>query len=563
MKKRIVLLLLMAFVLLQAAYAKSGSMKLLAVSGSEENPQGSIANIFLEIKDGSGRVYIDSFPLSKIDTQISTRFAKEVACSFLERDCSAYDFYYTIRANSAIIGGPSAGAATAVLTVSVLEDLPIDEDASMTGTINTGGIIGPVGGIFPKIEAAAESGLKKVLIPKYSQINGSNISEYEEKYNVKVIEVSQLKDAIKELTGKDYSEKGDLNISGFYVETMKSISEDLCKRAEDMSLIYGKENVSALDLLDQGKLALASGEYYSAASYCFGSGLGSQYKGLQEKNLNDEQVREKINEMIDRVNDLRNSTQKKSLKTITDLETYMVVTDRLIESRDRLNDAIFYLAKNDTNSSLYNLAYGIERLNSAVSWSVFFGKPGRSYDFNKKIMDESCLKKISEVEERIQYLELYLPSGTEDLKLAVKKSYEDYNSGNPELCLYKSSIAKSKVDSILNTIAIDSEDIDKVIEDRSGIVKSILAKQSSRGAFPIVAYSYYEYAQSLKARDKYSALLYLEYALELGNLDIYFERQKIPLPKVANLLYVSLFASGLFIGLAAGIAISKIRKKRR
>src|SRR5512133_756967 len=108
MKKELIFFML--FIVISSASAKSGSMKLLAVSGEEASQTGSTADLLLEVKDGTGRVFIDSFPLSKIDTQISARFAKEVACNFLEADCSKYDFFYTIRANSAIIGGPSAGA---------------------------------------------------------------------------------------------------------------------------------------------------------------------------------------------------------------------------------------------------------------------------------------------------------------------------------------------------------------------------------------------------------------------------------------------------------------------
>ena len=128
--RKIVLIVLMILITLATVSAKSGSMKLLAVSNLGFESKGSVADLFLEVDEGQGRVFIESFPLSKLDTQISTRFAKEVACSFIEKDCSNYDFFYTIRANSAIIGGPSAGAAIAVLTISVLEDLPLDE--SMT-----------------------------------------------------------------------------------------------------------------------------------------------------------------------------------------------------------------------------------------------------------------------------------------------------------------------------------------------------------------------------------------------------------------------------------------------
>ncbi|NTV24100.1 MAG: hypothetical protein HGA85_07070, partial [Nanoarchaeota archaeon] len=218
MMKKVVLLLLLLLVF--QAHAKSGSMKLLAVSNGDTDPKGSIADLELEIKEGRGRIFIDSFPLSRLDTQISTRFAKEVACNFLEADCSRLDFFYTIRANSALIGGPSASAATTILTISVLGDIPLDKDTTITGTINTGGIIGPVGGIESKVDAASKTGLKKVLVPKFSQLNLSNISEYKEKYKIEIVEVSQLEDALQEMTGREFRTAAEISVSSYYIETM-------------------------------------------------------------------------------------------------------------------------------------------------------------------------------------------------------------------------------------------------------------------------------------------------------------------------------------------------------
>ena len=53
--------------------------------------------------------------------------------------------------------------------------------------------------------------------------------------------------------------------------------------------------------------------------------------------------------------------------------------------------------------------------------------------------------------------------------------------------------------------------------------KEIIKQQR---AFPILGYSYYEYSNSLRKIDPYTALLYSEYALELSNLDIYFEAKE-------------------------------------
>ena len=118
----VALTVLVIVLLLSTTAPKKGHIKLLAVNDLPgEEDQGSIADLYLEIKPGAGRVFIDTLPASKLDTQMSTRLAKNIACELTEKDCSRYDFFYTIRSDSVIVGGPSASAATAILTASVLE----------------------------------------------------------------------------------------------------------------------------------------------------------------------------------------------------------------------------------------------------------------------------------------------------------------------------------------------------------------------------------------------------------------------------------------------------------
>ena len=179
----LIVVMILSIAAVGSAAASQGSIKLLAVQQDEDGIKGSIADLHLEIKSGSGRVFVDTFPLTKIDTQVSTRFGKEIACNYLEIDCDRYDFFYTIRANSPIIAGPSAGAAITTLTISLLGRIPISTDVAITGTINSGGIIGPVGGVKEKIEAAAENGINKVLIPygeRYHQADSFGFVSTEE-----------------------------------------------------------------------------------------------------------------------------------------------------------------------------------------------------------------------------------------------------------------------------------------------------------------------------------------------------------------------------------------------
>jgi len=253
--KKLVLGIFLALLIVPSVMAKEGHLTLLAVKEVEDGYEGTTADLYLEIKPGSGRVFLDTFPLTKIDTQISTRFARDIACSYLEDDCLKYDFIYTIRAGSPIIAGPSAGGAITLLTISLLEGLELDKSVSITGTINSGGIIGPVGGIKEKIDAASEKGLSKVLIPEgerfikedrkvietieifkgnESFVNASisnktiDLVEYGKEKGLIVVEVSDISDALYEFTGKEF-ENGEyeLVIDEGYERTMSYLASQL------------------------------------------------------------------------------------------------------------------------------------------------------------------------------------------------------------------------------------------------------------------------------------------------------------------------------------------------
>ncbi|MCK4457748.1 MAG: ATP-dependent protease LonB, partial [Thermoplasmata archaeon] len=97
--------------------------------------------------------------------------------------------------------GDSASISVATAVISALEDVEVDQSVGMTGSLSVRGQVLPVGAVTAKIEAAAEMGLKKVIIPK------SNMKDVllEDKYigEIEVIPVETLKDVlVHALVGK-------------------------------------------------------------------------------------------------------------------------------------------------------------------------------------------------------------------------------------------------------------------------------------------------------------------------------------------------------------------------
>ena len=589
-KSLLLTLSLLAF-LIPSVLAMDGHMPLLAVRETEEGYEGSNADLYLEIKPGRGRVFLDTFPLTKLDTQMSTRFAKEIACDYLDINCNRYDYIYTIESNSAIVGGPSAGAAETLLTISLLSDIKIDDKTAITGTINSGGLIGPVGGLKEKIEAGARIGLKRILIPKGRRFveesekiavgnasigltigfnNTIDLVEYGRNRGVEVIEVSDLDHAILILTGANKKETNNVTIDPSYSEVMKQLASDLCNRTKEFEDVLVKiidvglsddlitTEVAAKNLTKRGKQSLEDENYYSAASYCFGANVKYNYLVLALQDFSKDELRIKIKKILDAINRLDDSIGKKEINTITDLESYMVVKERLIEAKDYLNQSI----NESEDYNVYEIAYGIERLYSAYSWYEFFGKPGKKFDFNKKIIERSCKDKLSEAEERYQYVGLYLPNYVK-AKKEIDYAYSDLQNGNYELCLFKAAKAKAEANYILNLFGVQEDQLDVLIDTKLEIIKKNIAEEIKEGIFPILGYSYFEYANNLKETDKLSSLLYLEYALELSNLNIYFEDKDQAFTFQLDVKLVLMFLIGLTTGLIIGLLYKKRSKKSK
>ena len=584
MRKLVFLFMMLSLVLSPYVLAEHGHMKLLAVKETENGYEGGIADLYLEIKPGSGRVFLETFPLTRTDTQMSTRFAKAIACDALERDCDDMDFFYTITADSAIIAGPSAGSSIAILTVSMLENLDLNENYASTGTINPGGLIGPVGGLKAKIEAAKKAGLKKVFIPAgelivkldNSTVDLKNLSK---ELGIEIVEISTLSETVKEFTGREIKQRyKNIDISDEYTSTMKSLAKDLCDRSNKLKAESRKINYSinvsilrdnAYNLTSRGREAFERQTFYSSASYCFGANVEYSTLLFLSKNLSKEGSAKEIDKVKHEIKDFNARVENQEKKTITDLEAYIVIKERLADAEESANQALEILNKtNNTDRIARTLAYASERINSANSWATFLGKNGKAFNLNKDVLKKSCQNKISEADERKQYVELYFPNTLDNVKKEIDRASSELEKGNYELCLSTASKAKADVDIVLSIFGVDAPQYKNIVDRKLEIVKNNIARQAAKGTFPILGYSYYEYANSLKDNDLFSALLYSEYALELGNLDIYFKesngkKKNINIDKNS----FGIFLAGVLVGILtvsfirAGYAKTSKRKK--
>ncbi len=562
----IIFVLLSLFVIpLAAAQTPQYHLKLLAVQEAVEGYQGSEADLYLELKEGSGRVFLETFPLTKLDTQISTRFAKEIACSHFKLPCKKYDFIFTIKAKSTIIGGPSAGAALAALTTIAVLDLPYDQQTAITGTINSGGVIGPVGGIKEKLEAAAKVGMKTVLIPlgtanqtlavrelinlnnskKTNVTTNNNVTINEsannllaygtEKFQLEVKEVVDLDTVVKEITGVDLDHKPVAVMEDHnYARIMKGLQDALCARSEELLQMIKQDGLSldndsktTFETRNESAVnASKAGDYYSAASYCFSNDILLRTAYYQQKNTANVELMQLYALLEKKTANLENKIKNMSIETISDLQTAMVVGERLQDVKEQLEKIRSRDHPFDIKEMRGIMAYAEERFYSAVAWFQFFSMDGKKFVLDNQSLGQSCQEKIMESEERYQYAAFFLGPQVKFIEERINRARLALENKDFTLCLIIAAQAKANANAIVSSLGVDESAIPQVLESKRRTVERVISENSAEGVFPILGYSYYKYAVSLQEKDKFNALLYMENALEISDLSMYFPEKK-------------------------------------
>ncbi len=117
------------------------------------------------------------------------------------KDLSRKDIHIQFVGTHEGVEGDSASVSIATAVISALENIPVDQSVAMTGSLSVRGDVLPVGGVTAKVEAAAQAGIKDVLIPQ-SNLNDVLIEDrYKDK--VKIIPVATIENVLEHaLVGK-------------------------------------------------------------------------------------------------------------------------------------------------------------------------------------------------------------------------------------------------------------------------------------------------------------------------------------------------------------------------
>ena len=178
----------------------------LAVIGDRSGIVSPIAAEAAPTQSKTGGQIIATGKLGEIASE-SVHNVSALIKKYSNKDISNYDIHVQFIQTYDGVEGDSASVTIATAVISAIEEIPIDQTVALTGSLNVRGDVMPIGGATAKIEAAAEAGMKKVLIPK------SNLKDVmiEKKYEdmIEIIPTETLSDVLENIL-VDCSDKDNL-----------------------------------------------------------------------------------------------------------------------------------------------------------------------------------------------------------------------------------------------------------------------------------------------------------------------------------------------------------------
>lgn len=385
MKRALIVLLVFLFVLsfsitVYAEVIEQGRMKIFAVTTTGE---GLSAELNLTIEPGDGTVWSTVRPLVGTTTQDAERLAVEVAENY-STEANNYDYKFHISSAASVVDGPSAGAAMALLAISMLKGKQLPYNVSVTGTITKEGFVGQVGGVLNKAEAASEEGIELFMIPKGTakqtvkedgRIQSINLVEYAPReFGITVVEVRDIDEVLQYAfsniedidVNKDLDEElpdfipDKINYGG-QLQPMKEITRKYLDKAgrglseaknslsatliDDSSLIAEMLQIlnDAENLLEQGEILYSQNYLYTSANNAFLAVVNSSLvKDLAANpsllKLNSSALELKVEELDA---DIRSLRKELASKVYVDyLEYYLAAQQRLTYASNNVDELI-------------------------------------------------------------------------------------------------------------------------------------------------------------------------------------------------------------------------------
>jgi len=448
----------------------SATINALAVSPSGE---GFVVPINVTvIGPGDGLVYVAAIPSTGGGFGPSAQVAYYVTARLLGINYTDYTVLIRVLGDLPMVGGPSASAYISAAIYSILSNSSLRDDAAMTGIILPDGLVGPVGGVRAKVEAAARRGIHVVAVP---------IGQFASVPGVRVVEVGTIEQAITVLTNRSIK----LNFGEPDWGRFNRIGRFLYERVAEL---YRQETGRAPPrvALDEAE----AGHFYTAASLIY-QALIRYYNRLVASGEADPRVLE--------------SRARRIIKKVLDELRSVRITasniDMVVAVYRRVNDVERMLESGD-------VAVAYVRAITLRPWLDAIKRYG-----NGQAIDEEIIRGLSRLylefaKAMYAYVSEIVGPEVAGIKSYVNNAIDEAREGKYLLSLADSIEAISRAAAVLWSEAIDRSP-EKVLELVRSRALNMTARAQKCGLTGVLPLSYVEFGDYYSGLEDYARALSL------------------------------------------------------
>ncbi|CAD5245089.1 S16 family serine protease [Thermococcus camini] len=588
MKRTAAVLLIVLLVLPFAGFAAAQCpeeghtvvLKAPAVSKTSSGELVGVATDFvITVAPGTGHVYVETWPLAEVDMQASARLAAQIAGKVLGVDMDKYDVFIQIKADSPIIGGPSAGGTMTVGIIAALEGWKVNPKVMMTGMINPDGTIGPVGGILEKASAAHDVGANVFLIPEgqrvqyvqetqkkeiggiveiNTQTKKVDVVDYaKERWGLTVIEIKDIYDAVYYFTGhriprpetpsyvsvdtsflRDDALSDYDNTTAYYRETLGKLKDSDVGYATYTTLMEALNQASAV--LNQSREAIDDGMYYTALSKDFQARIMIRHVDWYLDVKSQDDVQRLLKTAGNRINASESTVSGITIKGVTMLQAIAAAEERVEQAKGLLEEAWKYYYSGDYWDAVGDAAYAYERAKTAEFWAHLGERFAGNDEISREVVKATARDYIDESSLIVTYIESMYGTVGGDLSQSIQQAEQYYEDGKYSAALFTAMEARVRAQVFLDTLGIENRSVlmDKMKAMKDD-AKTAIGVAQSQGVTPVLAMAYYEFAESYEKsaegngsiEDMQTAMIFYQYARETAGLFLSAPSQQTPLPQ--------------------------------
>ncbi len=519
----------------RTVFERSVTVHALAVSGNS----GAVINIrVIMLYPGDGKVYVATTPLPYGPEGTlfitSSQLALYIASTIAGVNPDNYSFLIRPESNLIMIGGPSASAYITCAMYALLTNSSFREDVTMTGMILPGGIVGPVGGVPLKIEAAARRGFKVVLVPA---LNYLTLSPSEIPPGIKVVPVSDVYHAIEYLTGRKLvytnvtiSDLRKIPVLEIVTRYLWYLILRRFNSTVNLASIPQSYRSSIVRLYEEATRLAKEGDYYTAASTLYRA-LIEYYTActsIQVDKRGISYLYDLRNEIADMLNNVESELHEYS-RNLNPLSVDLIVGiyDRVGIARELLRDFERSLSSGDLSEAIRLISEAKARVETLYDWLKVLNKVQAETTVGTNVISKLSRLYIEFLKSLIGYSELVQTYGLEKLTQKIADLEELYRSGQYLKALglsfmYSSEITGNIVEYYVSIMASQSSsrasELISYAEPIRQVILSELWKLSKSNMTSLFAYMYLEYGDYYlnKARQDLSKLDMTSFSVDIA-----------------------------------------------